>query len=173
MKKFSFRLPRHNTFHVAHIDRLRELDGVALAKFRTRALAFSIDILIIILIVILEKIIFEGSATFVNRTLELKLNINTEKSFLEAVIVLVYFTASLFIFNGRTAGKRIMRLRVVSVKSERMSLWQAFERTMGYGASALEAGFGFIQVLWYENRQAVHDRIAETVVIKVPKKKRK
>ena len=173
MKKLSLRLPKHNTFHVAHIDRLRELDGLTLARFRRRALAFIIDILIIIFLVIFEKIIFENSATSADRTLSLNLKIDTEKSFLEAVIVLVYFTASLYIFNGRTAGKRIMRLRVVSVKSERVSLWQAFERTLGYGASALEAGFGFFQVLWYENRQAVHDRIAETVVIKMPKKKRK
>jgi uncharacterized RDD family membrane protein YckC len=173
MKKFSLRLPRHNNFHVAHIGRLHELDGLRLAKFRTRAIAFLIDGLTIFFILVVIRAIMDNSLTFSNHTLELKLTINTEESFLDAVIVLVYYTVSYYLFNGYTLGKRIMRLRVISVKSERMGLWQAIERSLGYGASALEAGFGFIQVLWYENRQAVHDRIAETVVIKLGKKNKK
>jgi uncharacterized RDD family membrane protein YckC len=36
---------------------------------------------------------------------------------------------------------------------------------LGYGASTLELGFGFIQYFIHPNRQTVHDRIAETIVI--------
>jgi hypothetical protein len=44
--------------------------------------------------------------------------------------------------------------------------WQAIERALGYGASALECGFGFIQYFLYKNHTCVHDRIAETIVVK-------
>ena len=39
------------------------------------------------------------------------------------------------------------------------------ERILGYGASTLELGFGFLQYFIAENRQTVHDRIAGTVVV--------
>ena len=51
---------------------------------------------------------------------------------------------------------------------DRITFWQAVERALGYGASMLEGGFGFFQYFIYPNRRCVHDRIAETIVIKDP-----
>jgi uncharacterized RDD family membrane protein YckC len=45
-------------------------------------------------------------------------------------------------------------------------MWHSVERALGYGASALEAGFGFLQYFIHPNRRTVHDRIAETIVVK-------
>ena len=42
------------------------------------------------------------------------------------------------------------------------------ERALGYGASALEGGFGFIQYCIHLNHCCVHDRITETIVVKNP-----
>jgi hypothetical protein len=39
------------------------------------------------------------------------------------------------------------------------------ERALGYGASMLEGGFGFVQYFTNPNRCCVHDRIAETIVV--------
>jgi len=50
-----------------------------------------------------------------------------------------------------------------------MGLWQSFERALAYGASFLELGFGFVQFFMHRNRQTVHDRIAETIVVDVRK----
>jgi hypothetical protein len=44
------------------------------------------------------------------------------------------------------------------------------ERALGYGASALEGGFGFVQYFIHGNHCCVHDRIAETIVVKEPRK---
>ena len=38
-----------------------------------------------------------------------------------------------------------------------MTLWQSIERALGYGESALEAGFGFMQYFLYPNHRCVHD----------------
>jgi hypothetical protein len=46
------------------------------------------------------------------------------------------------------------------------------ERALGYGASALEGGFGFIQYFFYKNHTCTHDRIAETIVVQEPPKKK-
>jgi uncharacterized RDD family membrane protein YckC len=68
--------------------------------------------------------------------------------------------------NGLTPGKRLLRIRIVSLAHPKITLWQAVERALGYGASMLEGGFGFLQYFIHHNRCCVHDRIAETIVIK-------
>jgi len=82
----------------------------------------------------------------------------------------VYFTLSFYLWKGQTIGKRILRLRVISLYHEHMGLWHCVERSLGYYASALEFGFGFFQALWNPNRMALHDKIGETIVIKLQKK---
>jgi len=87
------------------------------------------------------------------------------KSLTGLAVVVAYFGIATWLGNGRTLGKRLARIRVVSLTHERLGLWQSVERALGYGASALEAGFGFLQVFLNTNRRAVHDRIAETIVV--------
>ena len=77
----------------------------------------------------------------------------------------LYFGLATYFGNGRTPGKRLMHIRVVSLVHERLGVWHSFERALGYGASALEFGFGFVQYFIHPNRRTVHDRIAETIVV--------
>ena len=58
--------------------------------------------------------------------------------------LVLFFGAFQLLGKGRTIGKRIMRIRVLSLVHDRVSLWHSVERALGYGASALEAGFGFL-----------------------------
>jgi uncharacterized RDD family membrane protein YckC len=95
------------------------------------------------------------------------------KEFVDPVFALIYYGFFLKLFNGRTPGKKWMGIRVVSLIGERLTLWQACERTLGYGASALEGGFGFVQFFINPNRCCVHDRIAETIVIEDPPREAK
>lgn len=74
-----------------------------------------------------------------------------------------YFGLATYFGKGRTPGKRIMKIRVVSLVHDRLSLWHSIERALGYAASALE--FGFMQYFVHPNRRTVHDRIAETIVV--------
>ncbi len=79
--------------------------------------------------------------------------------------LVLYFGLCMWKTNGLTLGKKLLRIRVVSLEHERMTLWQSTERALGYGASALEAGFGFLQYFLYPNHRCLHDRIAETIVV--------
>jgi uncharacterized RDD family membrane protein YckC len=82
----------------------------------------------------------------------------------------LYFTISLYYWKGQTIGKYFLRLRVLSLYHEHLGLWHCFERSLGYYASALEFGFGFLQAFWNPNRMALHDKIGETIVIEFQKK---
>ena len=88
-------------------------------------------------------------------------------------VLIAYFGLATFLGQGQTPGKRLLRIRVVSLTHGHVSLWHALERALGYSASALELGFGFLQYFIHPNRQTVHDRIAETIVVKEPKRPRR
>jgi uncharacterized RDD family membrane protein YckC len=75
-------------------------------------------------------------------------------------------------FGGRTPGKRWLGLRVVKLDGSRLGWWTAFERAHGYLFSMSIAILGFLQVLWDRHGQTLHDRIAETKVVAVPKRPR-
>jgi uncharacterized RDD family membrane protein YckC len=78
----------------------------------------------------------------------------------------LYFGLFVWRTNGLTPGKRLLGIRVASLNSGRLSLWQSIERSLGYGASALEGGFGFLQYFTNHNHGCVHDRTAETIVVR-------
>ncbi len=81
------------------------------------------------------------------------------------LFVVLYYGLATYWGNGQTLGKRLCKIRVVSLVEERITLWTAIERALGYGASALEFFFGFFQYFLHPNCQTVHDRIAETIVV--------
>jgi uncharacterized RDD family membrane protein YckC len=76
----------------------------------------------------------------------------------------LYFTLFPAFWRGRTPGKRLMGLRVVRLDGKPIGLWVAFNRFGGYAASVFTGLLGFLEMFWDPNRQALHDRIAATVV---------
>lgn len=77
----------------------------------------------------------------------------------------LYFAFLLSWFNGLTPGKKLMGIRVLRLDGEPMTWFLAFERSGGYAAGFATGLLGFAQLLWDANRQAIHDRIAGTVVV--------
>jgi hypothetical protein len=78
----------------------------------------------------------------------------------------LYFITFLVLWRGQTPGKRMLGIRVVHVNGRPITWWTAFERFHGYAASMITGLIGFLQILWDPNRQCLHDRVAETVVIR-------
>jgi uncharacterized RDD family membrane protein YckC len=158
------RKPRH--FHAHETARFDALSGVQLASFRQRAWAIVIDMAIVGVAQLLlglhgcshgshelGPITFAGLLMMVAHKVE---------SLMEFTL---YFAVMLKLGKGQTPGKRLMKARVVSLTHEELSWWQSIERGLGYGASLLEGGFGFVQFFFARNQQCVHDRIAETIVV--------
>ena len=151
--------------------RMQELHGLPLASFKSRAGAFYVDFLIAAF-VCMPILVF--GASLLQRIGLVKGDLHLEFDFEHwySIIPLVaYFSLSIYFGNGKTLGKRLMGIRVVSVVHEKIGFWLAVERALGYGASFLEFGFGFLQYFIDPNRRTVHDRIAETIVIQDRKPK--
>jgi uncharacterized RDD family membrane protein YckC len=89
------------------------------------------------------------------------------------LLPILYFSMSFYFLKGQTIGKYFLKIKVLSIYHEHLGLWHCIERSLGYIASALEFGFGFIQALWNPNRMALHDKIGETVVVECNAKKNK
>ncbi len=153
------------TFDAHETGRMRELEGRPLASFRSRALAFALDLAVVLAGVIavgLPEALRKGRET----GHEVVIAFDPFHSLTGVGMLLGYVALSTWLWNGRTLGKRLAGIRVVSLVRERLTLWQCVERTLGYATSALEGGFGFLQYFLHANRRTVHDRIAETIVVR-------
>lgn len=83
-----------------------------------------------------------------------------------------YFTVTIAWCHGQTIGKKLMRIKVIQLDGKELNLFGAFSRQGGYGAGLATGLFGFLQILWDPNRQAIQDKVASTVVIRLGKAKR-
>jgi uncharacterized RDD family membrane protein YckC len=152
------------TFAIQNPAWQSQLQGVALASFRSRALAFLLDGLIIVIIRMLLGASSDSNDEHAKAVQIFSLSINFS-TFFSAFLAIAYFAIATYLGKGATIGKRLMKIRVVSLTHHHMSLWHCIERALGYTASWLEAGFGFLQYFTHPNNQTVHDRIAETIVV--------
>lgn len=156
-----------------------------LATIPSRILAMLIDIVIIVFIFYLISKVFDWIGLGItNINLRNVFHVDIEaKNMSETKIQIfktclgfvpiIYFALTIYITNGQSIGKKILGIKIISIYHHRISLWHCIERSLGYVASTLELMIGFYQVFWNPNRMALHDRIAETIVIKARQKKKK
>jgi uncharacterized RDD family membrane protein YckC len=156
-----------------------------LATVRRRSVAFLIDWTVLIIVyfgILILFSLFDMSISKINVhgifDVELEMD-NTKPYFITflkfffGLLPVLYFTISFYFFKGQSIGKYFLRIRVLSLYHEHIGLWHCIERGLGYFASALEFGFGFIQAFWNPNRMTLHDKIGETIVVELPAKKQK
>lgn len=77
----------------------------------------------------------------------------------------IYFISTIAFFQGQTLGKKLLNIRVIRLNNKPIGLFFAFERFGGYAAGFATGLIGFFQMFWDANRQAIHDKIAGTVVV--------
>ncbi len=159
------------TYEPHQLNRLDQLKGMPLASFRARAAAFIIDFLaafaaFTLIAIYGAKLLYYLGMLDPNANYNFKFNFTNWYSL---VFIVLYFGLLTYFGKGQTPGKRLLKIRVISLTHDHISLWHSIERALGYGASALELGFGFLQYFFHPNKQTVHDRIAETIVIKKAK----
>ena len=164
------------------IDKLADSE-ITIASFLSRMLSFLFDVIVICLIYVVLQLLFQSSGfqvkaidvkNFTHVEFESENLGSTMKFFIKSILISIptlYFTLTTFFLKGQTFGKRIFKIRIVSLYHDRISFWHCLERSLGYVASTLEFGLGFVQAIWNHNRMTLHDKIAETAVIKVIKLK--
>jgi uncharacterized RDD family membrane protein YckC len=153
-------------FNAEHFQHMQSFEGKPLAGVLPRLIAFVIDFALVLLLYLVANFPFKGWKPFSGSDLNIKIDFDPFHDSAGLVFLLLYFGLGTYWGRGRTLGKWFLRIKVLSLSGKRITFWQSIERALGYGASMLEGGFGFIQVFWYQNRQTVHDRIAETIVVR-------
>ena len=156
------------TYHAIGVPRASALEGARLATFRARASAFVFDLFMVLVLVILAGLPYALRNRAHDPSGHIVVPFEPFHSLWGLVALVFYFGLATYLGRGQTLGKRLLRIRVVSLVHDHLSLWHCVERALGYGASALEGGFGFLQFFIHPNRQTVHDRIAETIVVTAP-----
>lgn len=78
-----------------------------------------------------------------------------------------YFTFFTSWNHGQTIGKQLTRIRVLQLDNKPLTLWASFSRQGGYGAGFATGLIGFAQIFWDPNRQAIQDKVAGTVVVRL------
>ena len=85
------------------------------------------------------------------------------------LIVLAAYGAVMWKMRGSTVGGLVFDLRVVRVDGRAMEWETAIVRALGCFLSLAIAGLGFIWIAFDQANQAWHDKIAGTIVVRVPK----
>lgn len=84
------------------------------------------------------------------------------------VIAVAYFSA-MWAWRATTIGGIVIGLKVVRQDGQPISYAVALVRALGAAFSIIVGFLGFFNITWDKEKQAWHDRIAGTVVIKLPK----
>lgn len=151
-------------FHDGRAARLRAVEGLPLATFGARAGALIIDGVLLLALVLTVRLPL-AMLSLPPGAGPVRVVFDLERLW-DLLALITYFSLFTWLTGGQTPGKRLLGIRVVSLTHERLTLWQCIERALGYVASTLELGFGFLQYYLHPNRQTVHDRIAETIVVR-------
>ncbi len=85
---------------------------------------------------------------------------------LQAALALFYSAAMESGNAQATVGKQALGIRVTSTAGERITFSNALGRNAGKWVSDIILLFGYFMMLWDERNQALHDRMAGTLVVK-------
>ena len=79
------------------------------------------------------------------------------------------FYAWFWLHGGQTLGMRAWRLRLQRFDGRAITIWQALLRFMVAIPSLAMGGLGLLWMLVDKDRLAVHDRISESTIVRLPK----
>ena len=82
-------------------------------------------------------------------------------------LVQVSYFICFWVWRGQTPGKIVMKLKIVCFNGSRIGWGGAVMRYLGYMISGVILFIGFIWIAFDSRRQGIHDKIAETYVIRL------
>jgi uncharacterized RDD family membrane protein YckC len=82
-------------------------------------------------------------------------------------IEILYLTG-FWVWRGQTPGKMITGIKVIRTDSSPLTTPYAFLRYLGYILCFLTLLIGFIWIAFDDRKQGLHDKVADTYVVKLP-----
>jgi uncharacterized RDD family membrane protein YckC len=146
--------------------------GDNLASFWWRLLAFIIDTIIlyfvsqVIFMILASKGITFNMSSY-DAFLKMPMNKLLELQFISSLTLVIYNSVCEASPMKGSVGKKMCRMVVVDVDGVGLSYPNALVRSMGKALSIAIFYLGFASIFFSEHRQALHDYIAKTYVVKL------
>lgn len=147
--------------------------ALAYAGLQLRIVAFILDIMVLISFGMLF-----GAGTGAYLVVDSRLNdgnLSDQAPYVAVAVLLAYVLAFLPLYHvllwswrGQTVGKMAVHIKVLSRTGGRVSLGRSALRLLGYAASVTPLFLGVVIALFDRERRALHDRLADTVVVELP-----
>ncbi len=135
------------------------------AGFWRRFAAFFIDAIIILIVRVL--IPFEGFFFWNNQPAWYFVPLIAISN-LVFMLVTVAYSVVFWAWRGQTLGKMVMNIKVLRGDGSNITIGYALLRYLGYIVCVLMLGAGFLWIAFDSRKQGIHDKIADTVVVKLP-----
>jgi uncharacterized RDD family membrane protein YckC len=87
----------------------------------------------------------------------------------QGFLVVIFYFAGMWAWKSTTIGGIVIGLKVARLDGQAMTFPVALVRALAAAFSAAVFFLGFLWIIWDKERQGWHDRIAGTVVVKLPK----
>ena len=84
------------------------------------------------------------------------------------LVALAYF-AGMWAWKGTTVGGIVLNLKVVRLDGSPLTFAAALVRALAAAFSVVVLFLGFLWIIWDKEKQGWHDRIAGTVVVRLPR----
>lgn len=87
---------------------------------------------------------------------------------LAAVTIYIYYLVQIYLTgkDGRTVGKMLFKIKVIRTDGKPLGLGGAILReVIGKFISSIVIGIGYLWIIFDDNKQGWHDKIAESYVI--------
>ena len=85
------------------------------------------------------------------------------------IIIPIVYIIGFWTWRGQTPGKIVLRIRIIRTDGSPIGLGRAILRYIGYFVSAIILLIGFLWIAFDSWKQGIHDKIADTYVIKLPR----
>ena len=147
-----------------------EKEQVSYASFWRRLGAFAVDIILIGLVI---RVLFPR---FEDKIPKLTHRANWLFDIVFSIPGFVYlfceggYLIYLWKNSGQTLGQKIFGIKVVKKDGSELTYVDAVVRYIGYIISGAFIGIGYLWMIIDEDNQGLHDKMANTIVIKCPKK---
>ena len=141
-------------------------NNLELASLKDRMRAFIIDDL---LITSLTLIMLWNPISNVNGDIIAVMTI-LNKAFLQVVILKILYQTFFIWYYGATLGKIVTKTKIIDAKTlNRVSFTTSLIRAVVRIISESTLYFGFIVAYYTNSKQTLHDKLASTLVISIPK----
>ena len=137
------------------LDEEKSVEKQEYADFSQRFIAWVIDMILVS--VAAETILWAFGLGF---------RISGDLGWFQMVIYLVYCMVLEAGAQQGTIGKQIMRIKVTDMYGQRIEINRSMIRSLGKLLSYAIFLIGFLMALFNDKKQALHDRLAYTIVVK-------